>query len=174
MKTNRLDTRAVLGAYLALAIVAGSLAAACGDDADGDDPNVIPSTGGKSSTGGGGGAGGKPKTEPKGGGGGTTATTTTTTKAAETLAELDRTRDERRRATITRLRERWGSLLDSEAARGELKLHAERVARLARIRSLAVDKKKLSMIESVDGLVTKEELRHGSAMNALRASGGKP
>ena len=132
------------------------------------------STGGKSSTGGGGGAGGKPKTEPKGGGGGTTATTTTTTKAAETLAELDRTRDERRRATITRLRERWGSLLDNEAARGELKLHAERVARLARIRSLAVDKKKLSMIESVDGLVTKEELRHGSAMNALRASGGKP
>ena len=54
MKTNRLDTRAVLGAYLALAIVAGSLAAACGDDADGDDPNLIPSTGGKSSTGGGG------------------------------------------------------------------------------------------------------------------------
>jgi hypothetical protein len=65
-------------------------------------------------------------------------------------------------------------LVDSEAARQELKTHAERVARLARIRSLAEDKKKLSMIESVDGLVTKEELRHGSAMNALRASGGKP
>ena len=88
--------------------------------------------------------------------------------------DLDRTRDERRKATVTRLRERWGSLVDSEAARQELKTHAERVARLARIRSLAEDKKKLSMIESVDGLVTKEELRHGTAMNALRASGGKP
>jgi hypothetical protein len=129
-------------------------------------------TGGKTS-GGSGGTGGKPKAEAKGGGG-TTATTTTTSKAAQTLADLDRTRDERRKATVTRLRERWGSLVDSEAARQELKTHAERVARLARIRSLAEDKKKLSMIESVDGLVTKEELRHGTAMNALRASGGKP
>jgi hypothetical protein len=131
------------------------------------------STGGKTSTAGSGGAGGKPKVEPKGGGG-TTATTTTTSKAAEALAELDRTRDVRRMATVMRLRERWGSLLDSEAARQELKTHAERVARLSRIRALAEDKKKLSMIEAVDGLVTKEELRHGSAMNALRASGGKP
>ncbi len=130
------------------------------------------STGGKTSTGGSGGAGGK-KAEPKGGGG-TTATTTTTSKAAETLAELDRTRDARRKATVTRLRERWGSLVESEAARQELKTHAERVARLSRIRALAEDKKKLSMIEAVDGLVTKEELRHGTAMNALRASGGKP
>ncbi len=132
------------------------------------------STGGKTSTGGSGGAGGKPKAEPKGGTTATTTTTTTTSKAAETLAELDRTRDERRKATVTRLRERWGSLVDSEAARQELKTHAERVARLARIRTLAEDKKKLSMIEAVDGLVTKEELRHGTAMNALRASGGKP
>ncbi|MDQ2647440.1 MAG: hypothetical protein M3020_26795 [Myxococcota bacterium] len=65
MKTNRLDTRAVLGAYVALAIVAGSLAAACGDDADGDDPNVIPSTGGKSGSGGEGG-GGEANCEPQG------------------------------------------------------------------------------------------------------------
>ncbi len=130
------------------------------------------STGGKTSTGGSGGAGGT-KAEPKGGGG-TTPTTTTTSKAAETLAELDRTRDARRKATVTRLRERWGSLVDSEAARQELKTHAERVARLSRIRALAEDKKKLSMIEAVDGLVTKEELRHGTVMNALRASGGKP
>jgi hypothetical protein len=57
MKTYRLNTRAVLGAYVALAVVAGSLAAACGDDADGDDPNVIPSTGGKSGSGGGNAAG---------------------------------------------------------------------------------------------------------------------
>lgn len=131
------------------------------------------STGGKTSTGGSGGAGGK-KAEPKGGGGTTATTTTTTSKAAEALAELDRTREERRKATVTRLRERWGSLVDSEAARQELKTHAERVARLSRIRALAEDKKKLSMIEAVDGLVTKEELRHGTAMNALRASGGKP
>jgi len=129
-------------------------------------------TGGKKEDGSGG-AGGK-TTTAKGGTGGTTTTQPSVSKAAEKLAELDRTRDERRKATVTRLRERWGSLIDSEAARQELKTHAERVARLARIRSLAEDKKKLSMIESVDGLITKEELRHGSAMNALRASGGKP
>jgi hypothetical protein len=90
------------------------------------------------------------------------------------LAELDKTREERRKASIERVRTRWGALLESEAARTELKQHAERLARLSRIRALAEEKKKLSTIETVDGLVTKEELRHGNAMNALRASGAKP
>ena len=52
MNTPKLKTRAVISAYVGLAILAGSLAVACGDDADGDDPNVIPGAGGKSGSGG--------------------------------------------------------------------------------------------------------------------------
>jgi hypothetical protein len=133
------------------------------------------SSGGKSS--GGGGTGGKAVDKNKGGSGGKAEATTTveTRKASEIQAELDRTRDERRKTTIDRLRTRWGVLLDDATAREELKRHAERQARLARIRALAEEKKKLALIENVDALVTKEELRHGNAMNALRSgAGGKP
>jgi hypothetical protein len=136
-------------------------------------------TGGKSSTGGtsSGGTAGKAADKTKGGAAGKAEekTTVLTRKASEIQAELDRTRDERRKATIERLRTRWGVLLDDAIAREELKKHAERVARLARIRALAEEKKKLSLIENVDALVTQEELRHGNAMNALRSgAGGKP
>jgi hypothetical protein len=124
-----------------------------------------------------GGAGGKPADKSKGGSGGQSEpkTTVETAKASDVLAELDRTRSDRRRETVARLRTRWGPLLDDASAREELRRHAERVARLARIRALAEEKKKLPLIENVDALVTKEELRHGNAMNALRpGAGGKP
>jgi hypothetical protein len=51
MNAPKLKTRAVISAYVGFAILAGSLAVACGDDADGDDPNVIPGAGGKASAG---------------------------------------------------------------------------------------------------------------------------
>jgi hypothetical protein len=108
-----------------------------------------------------------------GGGGGGGKSVVASPKAAEALAELDKTRAERRKATVLRIRERWGALIDTEAARSELRQHAERVARLSRIRSLAEEKRKLATLETVDILLTKEELRHGNAMNALR-TGGKP
>lgn len=131
-------------------------------------------TGGKSNAGGSGGAGGK-AADKKGGAGGKAEekTTVETRKATDIQAELDRTRVERRKSTVERLRTRWGVLLDDARARDELKRHAERLARLARIRALAEEKKKLTLIENVDALRTKEELRHGNAMNALR-SGGTP
>jgi hypothetical protein len=118
-----------------------------------------------------GGSGGKKTDVAKGGSGGRNVVASP--KAAEVLAELDKTRTERRKATVQRIRERWGVLLDTEAARSELRQHAERVARLSRIRSLAEEKKKLTTLEAVDVLITKEELRHGNAMNALR-TGAKP
>jgi hypothetical protein len=120
------------------------------------------------------GAGGKKAEVAKGGsGGGGGKSVVASPKAAEALVELDKTRTERRKATVLRIRERWGALIDTEAARSELRQHAERVARLSRIRSLAEEKRKLATLETVDILLTKEELRHGNAMNALRA-GGKP
>jgi hypothetical protein len=124
--------------------------------------------------GGSGGSGGKKTEVAKGGSGGSGGKSVVASpKAAEVLAELDKTRVERRKATVLRIRERWGALIDTEAARSELRQHAERVARLSRIRSLAEEKKKLTLLEAVDVLFTKEELRHGNAMNALR-TGGKP
>jgi hypothetical protein len=121
------------------------------------------------------GSGGKKAEVAKGGsgGGGGGKSVVASPKAAEVLAELDKTRAERRKAAVLRIRERWGALIDNEAARSELRQHAERVARLSRIRSLAEEKRKLAMLETVDILLTKEELRHGNAMNALR-TGGKP
>jgi hypothetical protein len=120
------------------------------------------------------GAGGKKAEVSKGGsGGGGGKSVVASPKAAEALVELDKTRTERRKATVLRIRERWGALIDTEAARSELRQHAERVARLSRIRSLAEEKRKLATLETVDILLTKEELRHGNAMNALR-TGGKP
>jgi hypothetical protein len=120
------------------------------------------------------GAGGKKAEVAKGGsGGGGGKSVVASPKAAEALVELDKTRTERRKATVLRIRERWGALIDTEAARSELRQHAERVARLSRIRSLAEEKRKLATLETVDILLTKEELRHGNAMNALR-TGGKP
>jgi hypothetical protein len=125
-----------------------------------------------------GGSGTGGKKDAKGGSGGTGGASAkvevTTQKAADVLNELDKTRTERRKASIVRIRERWGALLENEAARAELRQHAERVARLSRVRALAQEKKKLAAIETVDGLITKEELRHGNAMNALRTAGGKP
>ena len=118
-----------------------------------------------------GGSGGKKTEVAKGGSGGKSVVASP--KAAEVLLALDKTRDERRKATVLRIRERWGALIETEAARSELRQHAERVARLSRIRSLAEEKKNLTTIEAVDVLFTKEELRHGNAMNALR-TGGKP
>lgn len=123
-----------------------------------------------------GGAGGEAgKKSAKGGGGGTaTKRELDAPKAPDQLAELDKTRDLRRQATVARIRERWGSLVENSEARAELGLHAERLARLSRIRSLAEEAKKLALIESVDALLTKEELRHGRVMNALRTASVKP
>jgi hypothetical protein len=113
------------------------------------------STGGKKNEAAGGTGGKAPeKKDAKAGAGGKAEEKVTESKAEAALAELDRTRDERRRATVARLRARWGALLDSDAARQELKLHGERVARLARLRALAEEKKKLPLIETIDGLVT--------------------
>jgi hypothetical protein len=120
-----------------------------------------------------GGGGKKAEVAKAGSGGGGGKSVVASPKAAEALAELDKTRAERRKATVLRIRERWGALIDTEAARSELRQHAERVARLSRIRSLAEEKRKLATLETVDILLTKEELRHGNAMNALR-TGGKP
>jgi hypothetical protein len=90
------------------------------------------------------------------------------------LAALKQTRPQRRTAEVRALQARWGDelLRDSRAAE-ELKRHAQRTAYLQRIRALASKANDSKTVEAVDVLITKEDLRNGSAMNALR-SGALP
>jgi hypothetical protein len=90
------------------------------------------------------------------------------------LAALKRTRPERRKAEVRALQARWGDeLLRDSRAGEELKRHAQRTAYLQRIRALASKANDSKTVEAVDVLITKEDLRNGSAMNALR-SGALP
>ena len=66
--------------------------------------------------------------------------------------------------------------MSQDAAKAELRQHAQRLAYLQRIRQLAEGKNDAKLVESVDKLITAEERRNADAMNALRtsAAGGKP
>ena len=130
-------------------------------------------TGGAASTAAGG-AGGKASggANSKGAGG----TTSTTTKVEEkdtplpagNIETLRKDRTDRRKATVERLRRRWGSVLVNATGAADLKLHARRVAFLQRIRAVAEAKKDKKTVEAVDELLTAEDDRHSKAMNGLR------
>lgn len=124
-------------------------------------------------TGGAGGAGGA---VGKGGAGGKTSAGGATSKVEEKDAPLPavdietlrKDRPDRRKATVERLRKRWGNLLANEKGVADLKTHARRVAFLQRVRLVADSKKDVKSVEAVDELLTQEDERHTSAMNALR------
>ncbi|HVJ14113.1 MAG TPA: hypothetical protein VM686_01675 [Polyangiaceae bacterium] len=84
------------------------------------------------------------------------------------LVKLRTTRDERRKASIEKLKVRWGDLASNGNGKDELERHAKFVANLERIRALAIEKKKTKLIEKIDTLLTKEEVRHSTQMNKLR------
>ena len=69
------------------------------------------------------------------------------------------------------MQSRWGNLLSNPRSTDELKLHAQRLAYLQRIRALGA--KDPAFVKSVDALITKEESRNSDALNALR-SGALP
>jgi hypothetical protein len=89
--------------------------------------------------------------------------------APTTVDKLRSTRQERRHAEVERLQQRWGELLSDDRAKAELKLHAQRVAYLQRIRSLAEKSNDPKLLESVDQLITQEERRDADVMNTLRS-----
>jgi hypothetical protein len=133
-----------------------------------------------------GGAGGTAGKGGAGGAGGKTGAGGATSKAEEKDAPLPavdietlrKDRPDRRKSTVERLRKRWGSLLANPAGTADLKTHARRVAFLQRVRLVADSKKDVKSVEAVDELLTQEDERHTSAMNALREgalpSGTKP
>jgi hypothetical protein len=80
-------------------------------------------------------------------------------------------RQRRHQLRRSHLNRRWGgpTLRDPEAV-AELKLHAERVAKLKRIRSLAMEKSKDDpMGKRAKDLLSKEEDRHEQHMRAIQA-----
>lgn len=136
-------------------------------------------TGGTGSGGAAAAAGGATSKGGAGGAGGTSSKTSTggaTSKPEEKDAPLPavdiqtlrKDRPDRRKTTVERLRKRWGSLLANPSGTAELKTHARRVAFLQRVRLVADSKKDVKTVEAVDELLTQEDERHASAMNALR------
>ncbi len=94
-----------------------------------------------------------------------------TTVIALNLDALRKSRPERRHAEFVDMQSRWGSVLSDPRATDELKLHAQRLAYLQRIRALGA--KDTTFVKGVDALITKEETRDSDALNALR-SGALP
>jgi hypothetical protein len=129
--------------------------------------------GGATGTGGAAGTGGKASGGASGKGtGGASATTQVEEKdpplPVGDIETLRKDRAERRKATVERLRRRWGNVLANPTGAADLKLHSRRVAFLQRIRAVADAKKDKKTVEAVDELLTQEDDRHSKAMNALR------
>lgn len=76
----------------------------------------------------------------------------------------------RHAARVAELRQRWGSaVLEDQAARQELRQHAWRVARLQRMRELAVQEKKTKLVERIDDLLKREDTQHEQRLQKIRA-----
>jgi hypothetical protein len=74
-------------------------------------------------------------------------------------------RRSQRLARIRELKERWGAeSLKQPNVQNELRHHAWRLARLKRMRELALEKKSDKLVARVDLLEQKENLRHDRAM----------
>lgn len=77
-------------------------------------------------------------------------------------------RQRRHQVRRTHLNRRWGATLRDPAAVAELKLHAERTAKLKRIRSIALQKSKDDpAVERATELLSKETERHEKRMTEL-------
>ena len=91
---------------------------------------------------------------------------------AAKLAQLNSTRDERRKEHREDVSKRWGATLAAPPARDELKLHARRMAWLNRALLLAqtdVKSDKPKTIERISKLIDKENERHDKAMARIQS-----
>jgi colicin import membrane protein len=95
-------------------------------------------------------------------------------KVAEARRKLKETREERRKSARTGLRDKWGKeLLQKPAVRAELRLHAMRMAKLRQMKHVAVEGEKKELEARVDKLIDKENTRHATRMDALKAKNGE-
>jgi hypothetical protein len=95
-------------------------------------------------------------------------------EAHEEVGEKGGDRAERRKHRIEQLRKMWGDSLSVPAVREEIKMHARRMARLRRMKELAVEAKKTKVVERIDSLITKEEDRHKKHMETLKSQPAEP
>jgi hypothetical protein len=88
-------------------------------------------------------------------------------RAAEAKARL--TRGERRRAHGEEHRKKWGKLLDDGEGQREMRVHAERMAKMRRIEDVAKAEGKGEIEKRVKELIEKEDARHEKRMTELGA-----
>ncbi len=84
------------------------------------------------------------------------------------------TRKDRREAHRLEVSKRWGAVLKVPEAAAELKVSARRMARLTRARAVAVEAGKTELVERADKLIARENERHTTAMERIKARGDKP
>ncbi|MEO5729080.1 MAG: hypothetical protein ABI134_18615, partial [Byssovorax sp.] len=84
------------------------------------------------------------------------------------------TRKDRREAHRLEVSKRWGTVLKMPEAAAELKVSARRLARLTRARAVAVEAGKTELVERADKLIARENERHTTAMERIKARGDKP
>ena len=78
-------------------------------------------------------------------------------------------RDARHRSSVLRIRSRWGaSLIQTPAVRNELTIHAERMARLDRMKVLAEQGRNRGLVVRITVLLERENARHEARMAALQ------
>jgi len=94
-------------------------------------------------------------------------------KLGEARKALQDSREDRRKNARTALRAKWGDLADKPAVRAELRLHAQRMAKLRMMKNVADDADKKNLEERVDKMIDKEKARHQARMDALKAKNGE-
>jgi hypothetical protein len=92
----------------------------------------------------------------------------------DAIEDLRKTRQERRKEHLKEVRGRWGDIVGRPAVRAELKVHAQRIARLNRARRLADSATKTELVAKIDKLLERERARHQAAMTKMKTEGGKP
>ena len=94
-------------------------------------------------------------------------------KLGEARKQLKDSREERRTNARAALRAKWGPLADKPAVKAELRLHAQRMAKLRMMKNVADDADKKNLEERVDKMIDKEKARHDARMEALKAKNGE-
>ena len=77
----------------------------------------------------------------------------------------------KREARLKEIKDKWGASAHKPAAVDQLKLHAQRVAHLQRIRAVAVTKGKTDVVARVDKVLGREEARFQKAMTRIKGEG---
>ncbi|HEY4159774.1 MAG TPA: hypothetical protein VGM29_16800 [Polyangiaceae bacterium] len=145
-----------------------ALQAAAAGGAGGAPAIVVPPFPAAAGTAGKGGAGGTAGTAGTAGTGGVHPVLIPAIASTAELAALQLSRPDRKKASAAALVARWGDLVKDDKAKTELKLHAQRVAYLTRIKTIATRNGAVGIANSTDQLLFEEEKRDFDAMTALK------